>query len=131
MMVKFFRIEVGGHGAYGCYFGGNAQVESSAKSPSPYEDTMLKEFWHNTEDRLPYYFGFESEEDMFSWFPKERIRSTLDELFEWNRDDVEVCVYEADQQHVRFGSTQLVFKKKHATCLSRTPILQFIEENVT
>ena len=83
-------------------------------------DTRLGPYRHREpeQDGIPDfdwddYCGFEKPSQIRDWFVEPAIYHVLDDR------DIWVCLYEVDDQFIKYGRTQLVFERRQATLVDK------------
>ena len=146
--MLIYRIEnVNGKGVYAMeekvYHFTKAGLENRSDTychPTPDNDPLISKWWIETRDKNKsqhYVFGFKDEEQLLDWFPVDGLRILHNYQNIMNREGntlygpdfytFRVVVYNADDEFVKQGEKQCVFKKRFSSVVRKYSLKEFIE----
>jgi hypothetical protein len=111
--VLVYRIEnKNGYGAYqvGANWSWSGMVGpyDNAQHPQPETDSALAPFWKELTNRIDWYFGFASKEQMRAWFYADEWLQALKDA------GARLSIYKVHKARFHAGHTQAIFKKGQA-----------------
>jgi hypothetical protein len=122
----------------------DAGKDAGDRHPGPDNDPLLETWWEGpgknwskkkeqwvNGDRRQWICGFQDQQQMLAWFPREGFQLMIQEISKdsiWgpkSDDDMMVSVYEVHGQKVKKGQYQAMFRREDARLVERRPLSDY------